>query len=171
MFEKTIKYACFLVLFVFRVKKELIGNCSADKSTQALYRTFELPFSLFQCVTKYLPWPRMWSTTLDMLSKRCNIDPNEAIKGALSVIDEILTDMNFCDSNAQELHLIRIARNPEMQRLLHVKHNLPKDIISGMIEWNDVQSVLHRLERAVSFNSSIADKVNRPFMSDSSKKY
>jgi hypothetical protein len=35
----------------------------------------------------------MWETLLPMLHRRCNIDSNEAIRGALGIMDEVLTDL------------------------------------------------------------------------------
>lgn len=81
--------------------EDAVRQYPVDSSVQVLYRAFELPFSLFQCVAKFIPWPRMWDSLLPMLHKRCNIDANEAIRGALSIMDEVLTDLLVSDDPLQ----------------------------------------------------------------------
>jgi hypothetical protein len=133
-----------------------------NNATQVLHRSFELPLSLFQHVCKFIPWPRMWDVLLPMLHKRCHIDPNEAIRGALGVMDEILTDLRVSSDPVQEMHLVRVARTPALLDVLRSQHKMPPDILDALENWHNVQSVLARFDRGVTFVSIVADRVREP---------
>lgn len=137
-----------------------INQYRLDNSVAVLHRTFELPSSLFRHIVKFIPWPRMWETVCPMLLRRCNIDPNEAIRGALSIMDEVLTDLNISKDSNQTNHLVRINRNPAMMQLLRSRFKMSADLLDSITRWQDVQSVLGRLDRGVNFSGVVADRVS-----------
>lgn len=59
----------------------------------------------------------------------------------------------------QEMHLIRASRQPHIVELLRGKYKMPPDLIDTITRWSDVQSVLSRFERGVTFSSAVADRV------------
>ena len=128
------------------------------RSQETLCRALELPFPLFRHIERFLPWPRMWGPLLPILHKRCHVDANEALRGALSIMDEVLTDLGVSNDPVQEMHLVRAACSPSIRACLWGKHGMPPDMVASIVRWNDAQSILARFERGVTFSPLVADR-------------
>ncbi len=134
------------------------GPAANHHSQAMLARAMTLPFPLFQHIARYLPWPRMWGPLLPILHKRCHVDANEALRGALTIMNEVLTDLNVSTDPVQEMHLVRAARSPALGELLRITHRMPGDMVDTLVKWNDAQSILARFERGVTFSPLVADR-------------
>ncbi|TFJ82200.1 hypothetical protein NSK_006529 [Nannochloropsis salina CCMP1776] len=95
---------------------------------EVLCRAMELPFPLFRHIERFIPWPRLWGPLLPILHKRCHVDANEALRGALGIMDEVLTDLNVSTDAVQEMHLVRAAAYPAMRACLCAKRGMPSDL-------------------------------------------
>ena len=62
------------------------------KSTTALLRTMTLPEPLMQTVAQFLPLPYLWEKRTGLLAKRAAANADQAISGALDLMDEILEE-------------------------------------------------------------------------------
>lgn len=70
------------------------------RSTTALLRTMTLPEPLVEMISQYLPLPHLWEKQIGMLAKRASVNADDAVSGALDLIDEILEEGGFlqaCD--------------------------------------------------------------------------
>lgn len=65
------------------------------KSTTALLRTMMLPEPLVQTVAQFLPLPSLFEKRIGMLAKRSAVNPDDAVGGALDLMDEILEEGGF----------------------------------------------------------------------------
>jgi hypothetical protein len=128
------------------------------RSQEVLCRAMELPFPLFRHIERFIPWPRLWGPLLPILHKRCHVDANEALRGALGIMDEVLTDLNVSTDAVQEMHLVRAAAYPAMRACLCAKRGMPSDLAATIVRWNDAQSILARFERGVTFSPLVADR-------------
>lgn len=133
----------------------------AQKRQVVLAKAFELPTPLFRLVVQFVPWPRTWESQLRLLHKRCNVDANEALRGALGIMDEVFTDLCVSDARDQSMHLVRLARDPPAAQ--RVKDDpairMPPELLECALRWNDAQSLLARCDKGVTFTSAIADRV------------
>jgi len=132
---------------------------SLNLPTQTLWRSLGLSQPLFRHIVEFLPLPRLWETTLVKLRRRCHIDPNEAIRGGLKIIDEILTDLLISRDHVQEMHLVRLARDESVARYLKEDLKMPELLFGWLTQESDVQSIMARVERGVTFYPPIAKQV------------
>jgi len=63
---------------------------------------------------------------------RCNIDPNEAIRGALQIMDEVLTDLGISHDANQTMHLVRLNRSPEMVNQLVGRYKMTPYLLENI---------------------------------------
>jgi len=131
----------------------------ASSTCRLLLNTFGLSQPLFHVIIQFMPLPRIWDATLVKLRRRCHIDPNEAVRGGLKIIDEILTDLIISKDRIQEMHLVRLGRDESVGRYLKSELGMSELLFSWLIQWSDVQSIMSRVERGVTFLPSIAIQV------------
>ena len=67
-------------------------------STQALFRTMDLPAPLLELITEYLPMPNLWAKRLGLLTKSSVVDSKAAVISTLDLIDEILEEGGFLEA-------------------------------------------------------------------------
>jgi len=134
---------------------------AAQKRQVVLAKAFDLPAPLFRLVVSYVPWPRMWEAQLPLLHKRCTVDANEALRGALGIMDEVFTDLGVSDAPEQSAHLVRLARDPALAQRVKADPavRMPPELLESVLRWNDAQSLLGRYEKGVTFTTLIADRV------------
>ena len=75
---------------------ECVDN--TNKFQQALVQTMLLPLPLVDLIASYLPKPPLWEQRLEMLSKRCHINPDATICCSLDLIDEALEEGGFVEA-------------------------------------------------------------------------
>ena len=57
-----------------------------------------LPLPLVGLISNYLPKPLLWERRLDMLTKRCHVNPDATIFCSLDLIDESLEEGGFAEA-------------------------------------------------------------------------
>merc|ERR1719223_889986 len=71
---------------------------NANKFQRTLIQTMLLPLPLVGLISNYLPKPLLWERRLDMLTKRCHVNPDATIFCSLDLIDESLEEGGFAEA-------------------------------------------------------------------------
>mmetsp|Transcript_7720 Transcript_7720/g.11628 ORF Transcript_7720/g.11628 Transcript_7720/m.11628 type:complete len:655 (+) Transcript_7720:109-2073(+) len=140
-------------------ERRMRGLWGEDRAAMiVLKRCLYLPKSLYERIVEFIPMPRLWEDNLSRLRKRCYIDANESVKGALQLIDEVFTDL--CINKIYRGHLVEIGRSDAMREMLvGSDYKMPSNLISLLCTWSDIQSINMRLEWGINYEPAVAVQV------------
>jgi hypothetical protein len=139
-----------------QARKLDLVSASTCQSLKMLGRSMQLTRPLFERVMEFLPLPRLWQGTVVRLRNQCHIDADEAIRGAVQLMNEVFNDaLQLKDA---DLYLVQIARCPDLAAYIEGHLRMPKALLKLVIDWSDAQSILSRLNREVSFELPAAEK-------------
>lgn len=107
-------------------------------------RCMDLPGGIFDHIMDYMPLPTEWNWSLDILKRRCQLQPQQSLLDMCKLMDELLADACIFKGSNQSLLLCRLNQNPQIYPYLSSEWRMPPGLISSTRVWADVQSLMHR---------------------------
>lgn len=107
-------------------------------------RCMDLPGGIFDLIMDFMPMPGEWTWALEILKRRCQLQPQQSMLDMCKLMDEILADAGIFKGSNQSLLLCRLNQNPQIYPYLSSEWRMSPGLISSTRVWADVQSLMHR---------------------------
>lgn len=111
-----------------------------------LQRAFALPDGVFDYIVEFMPPPRMYRWHFSRMWRRCELAPVVTAADLCVLMDELLADSCIVNSPKQSKLMIKLLRNPSMGQYLLDHDLIDSANLEELVEWSDVQSILHRTD-------------------------
>ena len=132
-------------IFVTNIIKSTPSNRSQPYEWSALLiKALTLPPGIYDLICEFMPLPRVWNWTLEVLKKRCTLIPQACAVDLSIMLDEMLTDADIFKGSQQKLLVMKLNSNPQIFNYLVSEWKMPPILINHLRVWADVQSILNR---------------------------